>query len=621
MNTLITAAQPIRASWRAFRGSMVYTLLPVILATLFLAALPHIIALPLPPGAAVLSQATIEKAVGQPATVVLPQSWILFGQAKNATITYQLALPAALVPKADAVIFIPSIRQAVEVRLNGTLLEPQASSIFATERNGSYYLAAIPQDLLRPDSNRLDISQKRVDGWISAYLSPVYLTTAEALHPYRKYYDFIIEQWRAASLALQAMIMVSVIAVTMLRPHDKVFFWFSLMTLVSVLSNIVSYLLPARETEAMRLYLGLTQMTVSLLTIGLALALAERPRPVKLSIAIVALPAMLLVLASQKLLAVPVTILLAALLSIAIMVLSSVIVLEHYVRTRDWISGIIAIPFGLAILFGLNDLGMMFGITQGTRMLSPYIPAVAPLAIMSILTGRLVLSLRQVDSANTSLQHQLAEQENELRRLHEKERESNALAILDQERARLMSDLHDGLSGHLVSIIAQSEKSDADRRAITVSAREALDDLRLVVQSLDLGDDDLRVALAGFRERCEPQLRRIGVVLDWSTEAMPPVSGITPSSALTILRILQEAVTNAVKHGPATNIAIRAETDAMGEAILVVENDVATEATLSKGYGLANMTKRARSIGAEISFERRAGIARLTLHLPRTLRL
>jgi len=58
------------------------------------------------------------------------------------------------------------------------------------------------------------------------------------------------------------------------------------------------------------------------------------------------------------------------------------------------------------------------------------------------------------------------------------------------------------------------------------------------------------MALAGLHERLFPQLRRLGVELDCSMEDLPDVSGITPVNALSILRILQEAVTNALKHGP-----------------------------------------------------------------------
>src|SRR5690606_25991785 len=146
-------------------------------------------------------------------------------------------------------------------------------------------------------------------------------------------------------------------------------------------------------------------------------------------------------------------------------------------------------------------------------------------------------------------------------RLHEKEQLRTADAVREEERQRLMRDLHDGLSGNLVSIIALAEQPEPERAAIEQAAREALDDLRLVINSLDIGDRDLPLALASFRERLAPRLRRVGVELDWSMEQLPEVSGVTPSSALAVLRILQEGVTNALKHGPARRIAIRGVAD------------------------------------------------------------
>jgi len=67
----------------------------------------------------------------------------------------------------------------------------------------------------------------------------------------------------------------------------------------------------------------------------------------------------------------------------------------------------------------------------------------------------------------------------------------------------------------------------------------------------------LPLALANFRERLVPQLHRLGVELDWSIAGLPEVSGVTPGNALAILRILQEAITNALKYGPARKIGIR----------------------------------------------------------------
>src|SRR5690606_28860187 len=159
--------------------------------------------------------------------------------------------------------------------------------------------------------------------------------------------------------------------------------------------------------------------------------------------------------------------------------------------------------------------------------------------------------------ANETQRQRLLEQEAELTRLHAEAQERTAQFTLDEERRRLMRDLHDGVSGHLVSIIALSERREVHPGDIEAAARAALEDLRLVIDSLDLEDGDLRLALAGFRERLTPQLRRLGVGLVWSMEALPEVGGVAPTYALTILRILQEAITNALKHGPAGRIEVR----------------------------------------------------------------
>jgi two-component system, NarL family, sensor histidine kinase UhpB len=113
-----------------------------------------------------------------------------------------------------------------------------------------------------------------------------------------------------------------------------------------------------------------------------------------------------------------------------------------------------------------------------------------------------------------------------------------------------------------------------------------------VIYSLELGDRELPLALANFRERLIPQLRRIGVALDWSTAKLPEVSGVTPGNALTILRILQEAITNALKHGPARTITIRGAAIDGGKAAITVENDGRPFAVGGKGHGLENIRRR-----------------------------
>jgi signal transduction histidine kinase len=116
-----------------------------------------------------------------------------------------------------------------------------------------------------------------------------------------------------------------------------------------------------------------------------------------------------------------------------------------------------------------------------------------------------------------------------------------------------------------------------------------------------------------------PQLQRAGITLDWATADMPDVSGVTPGNALVVLRILQEAITNAIKHGPATTITVRAAPTPDGQVAISVANDGRAFAPGSGGFGLANMRRRARQLngGLEIKSHDRGVV--LTLRLPSRL--
>lgn len=146
-----------------------------------------------------------------------------------------------------------------------------------------------------------------------------------------------------------------------------------------------------------------------------------------------------------------------------------------------------------------------------------------------------------------------------------------------------------------------------------------MNDLRLVIYSLDLGDRELPLALANFRERLIPQLHRLGVELDWSIAGLPEVSGVTPGNALAVLRILQEAITNALKHGPARKISIRGAESANAMVAITIENDGVPFLETNRGYGLANMRRRAQQLHGTLVLEAFDHGTRVVLLLPARL--
>ena len=97
---------------------------------------------------------------------------------------------------------------------------------------------------------------------------------------------------------------------------------------------------------------------------------------------------------------------------------------------------------------------------------------------------------------------------------------------------------------------------------------------------------------------------------------LPDVAGVTPGTALAVLRIVQEAITNALKHGPARRIGVRGSATADGRALIAIDNDGRPFAADSRGRGLDNMRRRAGQLGAVLTFEALARGTRVVVVLP-----
>jgi len=195
-----------------------------------------------------------------------------------------------------------------------------------------------------------------------------------------------------------------------------------------------------------------------------------------------------------------------------------------------------------------------------------------------------------------------------------------------------MRDLHDGLGGQLVSIVALSERGEAGA-PIGEAARAALKDLRLVIDSMDDIGGDLMLALGSWRERATAQLRPHDIALDWravSPQGLPVYPELRPWHVIQIVRLLDEALTNAVKHARARRIMVTIETltDASGAyGRISVEDDgtgfaltpdgAAAAAGQKVARGLRNMRSRAARCGAALDLVSTAGGTRVRLTLPR----
>jgi signal transduction histidine kinase len=245
-----------------------------------------------------------------------------------------------------------------------------------------------------------------------------------------------------------------------------------------------------------------------------------------------------------------------------------------------------------------------------------------------ILLQRFVRSLQAMESFNAQLielnlelEERVEEKTKKIAQSYETIRILGQEQVLLHERSRIMRDMHDGIGVYLTSMLRQLESDTVDRQQLSNAAHNALNDLRLMIDSLGSASTDLPAMLGMFRTRIGVALDACGVELEWDVDELPPLADFGPERALNLLRILQEAFTNALKHSGATCIRLSAKTESNAAGIDLINIEVCDN---GKGFnlgggagnGLKNMQYRAQKIKAEFAIKPSAIGTCLEIGLP-----
>jgi len=188
---------------------------------------------------------------------------------------------------------------------------------------------------------------------------------------------------------------------------------------------------------------------------------------------------------------------------------------------------------------------------------------------------------------------------------------------LAQERERIAREFHDGLGHHLVSAIRGLEslrrrlKAHADTAADCALQeqidilRAALDDTRQTIQQLRAPETtDMRVFI---RQTAERVAQRLGAQLH--CDCPDPMPTLTPLQTLMLTRVMQEALSNVMKHaGRPQNLWVACDwRDGWLEMRVADDGDGFDPATALEGMGLNNMRERIRALGGELTIQSARG--------------
>jgi len=192
--------------------------------------------------------------------------------------------------------------------------------------------------------------------------------------------------------------------------------------------------------------------------------------------------------------------------------------------------------------------------------------------------------------------------------------------LLSLERERMTREMHDGLGGQLVSILAMVERGLTVPSDIAEALRRAIDDIRIIIDSLDPATTDLNTSLGKLRARLEPLLRRNGISVTWNVDDELEADLFPPEAVLHMLRIIQEAVMHSLRHANASAIAVNVTLgrgDNRQLRISILDNGCGPSIkSTTGGRRIGNMNSRAEELGAEIRIEDAAPGTRVTLDIP-----
>jgi two-component system, NarL family, sensor histidine kinase UhpB len=286
---------------------------------------------------------------------------------------------------------------------------------------------------------------------------------------------------------------------------------------------------------------------------------------------------------------------------------------EIFAATACLIMAISSIMTQTEILPGMSELVSV----QGEAFVQ--FGALSIIAFIALGLARHGVGVYQLAALNNeALTDRVSQKERELAANYAILRAQEAERTLIAERGRIMSDVHDGIGSQLLGLLIQARSGKAKSEHLVEGLQSALDDLYLVVDSLDTVEGSLETALGTFRARVEPKCTAAGVSLIWNMGNVNHAKVSSPTTVLQICRILQEALSNAIHHGKATQITFNLATDAQATMVSLADNGAGFDpnAPVQHGRGLTNMRKRAQSIGADLKITSDQSGTRIDLKLP-----
>lgn len=260
---------------------------------------------------------------------------------------------------------------------------------------------------------------------------------------------------------------------------------------------------------------------------------------------------------------------------------------------------------------------------------------------LDTMRGQLKYSLEEIRQWNEQLEQRVKQRTKELEELYHKLRERDAdrsnllgkiITAQEEERRRIARELHDevsqtltGLVMSLGSVETQFARGSEARQRLESLRRltsDAVEEIRRLIHDLRpslLDDLGLVPAISWYVEN---YLTPAGVKAELETQSFD--HRLPPTVEITLFRVVQEAITNIVKHAQAKTARIRLQLTGYTIIGSIEDNGMGFDVPSLRrerhkglGVGLVGMEERISLLGGELNIESRiGGGTRITFEIP-----
>ena len=276
----------------------------------------------------------------------------------------------------------------------------------------------------------------------------------------------------------------------------------------------------------------------------------------------------------------------------------------------------------LALVFGLTKHGLL----DIRAFLFPWM-AYAMLAFCALQTWELLegynRALRSTRVNARYFETQLQTKRAELDASFGALRDAASAEAVEQERRRIMREIHDGIGSSLVNAMSLVQRDDPAQAPIGVALQDSMNELRMAIDALQPHEADLLTALGTLRARVQPALKAAGIDLKWDVQPVPEISRLTPENTLHLYRFVQEAFANVIKHSHATTVTVRTDFDERRDMVSVMIDDNGKgwrphRSGERRGGGSETLRLRAQKLGGWARITPLAPGTRVALSFPRS---